>query len=130
MASFLSLLSGGYGYLAAFLVGLALATGGTYYVVHNANASEISELKLAAQTKRADDTAASLAELNSFISNMHTAASGYATAVGDIDKRFATIETALQNAFKKPLPVDCKPDADRVRGLHSAIDATNANPSP
>jgi hypothetical protein len=125
----LGLLSGGWLYLAAFVAGGAVAGGATYYVVHNADAVTITNLKLQRAQEQQASTAASLTQLNKFIANMNGAALDFQTAQQDIDTRFAALQRGLHNAYTHPLPGNCKPDNGRVQSLASAIAATNAHPA-
>ncbi len=121
-------LTGVWMYFAAFALGGIAATSATYTVVHNANAVTIDELKLAQSQEHTANATASLQQLQSFISNMHSASVGYAANIADIDTRFAALQKGLH--FAKPLPASCRPDTDRVRALSAAVAAANANPSP
>lgn len=127
----LSLFGGGiYGYIIAFGIGAALFSGGTYYLVHTANAVEIADLKTAAAEQKAANVTAALTQLQTFIANMHGAVADYDTLKGALDAKFAQIERDFRNAIKaNPLPLDCKPGAARVRSLGTAIGAVNG-PAP
>lgn len=128
MKFLLSLFGGGvYGYLIASALSAALSIGGTYYVVHNANAVEIADLKLAAANQQVANVTASLDQLKKFIADMHTSVVGYDTLKDAMDKKLADIQKAFQDAIKaKPLPIGCKPDDVRMRNLAAAVAAVNA----
>lgn len=126
----IAILGGIWGYVAAFAIGTVLATSATYEIVHNANAVEISNLKLDAQTLQTKSVSASLTQLQGFISIMHTAENGYQTALAQINDAFAALEKEFKNATAKPLPADCRPDAARLRVLSDAIAATNNTTTP
>ncbi len=124
-------LGGIWGYVAAFGVGTIIATSATYYVVHNANAVEISDLKLQASEQRAVNVTASLNQLTGFINTMHVAALGYQTYVASVEGYFGKIEQDLHHATaQKPLPPDCVPDAGRLRTLTDATRAANGATGP
>lgn len=128
--SLFNLFGGGiYGYLIAAGISFALAVSGTYYIVHTANAVEISGLKLKAKTKELADVSASLEQLKGFIAGMHNADTNFNAALQGIDARFAALEKDWKRATGKPLPLDCKPDFERLRILKSATDATRQGTS-
>lgn len=121
-------LGGVWGYVAAAGVSAVLAVGATWYIADNIRVAQVDALKLQIANTQAASATAALTQLQGFISNMHAAATDYGNTVSDIDARFAALQKGLH--YAKPLPVDCKPDADRVRGLAAAIAAANKNSSP
>lgn len=122
---------GVWGYVIALGFGALLATGATYYIVHTANAVEIGDLKLAAKTKEAADTSATLGQLQGFIDHMHMADMEYNNTLNAINDRFATLSKDWKHATLIPLPRDCFPPPDRLRAVNAAIKAANAaSPSP
>lgn len=122
-------LGGIYGYIAAFVVGLSLAAGATYYVVHNANAVEIGNLQLAAKTKEASDVTHSLAQLQGFIAGIRSSQTNYQATLDGINAALIRLRGQWAAAAAgKPLPKDCLPDAARVRAVNDAIRAVN-NPT-
>ena len=126
MSFILSMLGGVWGYVAAAVVAGALAASGTYYVVHNADEVAIGKLKLAASMADTASVKASMTELQGFITSMHLADAGYQADMAGINDHFATVEKEFANAkISKPLPVDCKPDAGRLRVLTDAVAAAN-----
>ena len=57
---------------------------------------------------------------------MNAAGAGYQASLAAIDAQFSNLQKGLSNAIAaKPLPVDCKPDAGRVRQLAAAVAAAN-----
>lgn len=135
----LSLLSGVWGYVGAGALGALAVAPAVYYVVHNANASEIAGLNLKisqSQTQVAQSqtqsVTASLDQLQKFIAQMHTADADYQASLTAINSSFDVLKKGLSDAIKaKPLPVDCKPDPARVRSLAAAYSAaTGKNSTP
>jgi hypothetical protein len=125
-----SLMGGLWGYLITAGAGAVAATLLTWHLVHISNASEIDGLKLQIAQQQTVNVTAALNQLQGFISNLHNAETGYAGDLKGIDNRFAALQRELQNAFAKPLPIDCKPTPDRVRAFHSAIDGANTQQAP
>jgi len=99
---------------------------GTVYFERAAYIHTIDALKLAqANTDKANVTA-SLSQLETYISTMHASEQNYQNSLDAIHADFASIGKGLNNAVKaKPLPVDCVPDADRLRFLTAATAAAN-----
>jgi hypothetical protein len=114
-----------YGYLAAFILGATLSGSATYYIVHNANAVEILSLQKAIETKRADDNAASLTQLQGFIASIHNAETNYNDTLDAIAASVASLKGVWKNATQKPLPKDCLPDVERMRAANAAILSAN-----
>ena len=128
MSLILSMLGGVWGYVAAAVVAGALAASGTYYVVHNVDEVAIGKLKLAASMADTASVKASMAQLQGFITTMHTADAGYQSDMAAVNNAFAIIQKEFNNAKAiAPLPVDCKPDAGRLRVLTDAVGAANAH---
>lgn len=115
--------------LAGIVVVLAGVGFATHYVDANVYGKQISDLKLAQEKQKSADIGASLTQLTSFIAKMNAAGDGYNDELAHIDSQFAALKKGLSNALLHPLPADCKPDADRVRSLHDALDAAN-HPHP
>ena len=115
-----------YGYLIAFGIGAALAIGGTYKIVHTANQVEILGLQKGIETKRANDNGASLTQLQGFIDHIHLSEQNYQATLDQIAANTKAAANGWKNATaNKPLPLDCLPDADRLRNVNAAIRATN-----
>lgn len=111
--------------LAGFALALAAAGYVGHYVTKAVDDRAYSKLELAQSKTETANVAASLTQLQTFISNMHAADDGYNGDVADIKTQFAKLKKDLTNAFLHPLPVDCKPDAVRLRVLGAAVDAAN-----
>jgi septal ring factor EnvC (AmiA/AmiB activator) len=126
-----SFLTGIYGYLAAALLAAIISAGGTYYIVHTANAVTISNLKLQQSQAQTASVTASINKLTGFISSMNEAAAGYQSNLDTINANFADLKKGLSNAIKQtPLPVDCRPDASRLSILTAAVAAANNATNP
>ncbi len=125
-----SLLGGVWGYVASAVVAGSLAASATYYVKNAADQNTILSLKLAAKTLQVSDVSSQLAKLTDFINRAHVASADYQASLTIIAQRFAAISEGLKNATHTPLPVDCKPDAGRMRALSAAVTAANASNSP
>lgn len=123
----ISLVSGPWGYLAAAVIAAGLAGGGTYYLTSRGYQIEIGKLKLAQAQSQTISVAASLSQLQKFISTMHSAATDYNSSTQILLGRLDALQKEFHNAtLAKPLPPDCRPDATRVRLLSEAVAAANA----
>lgn len=125
-----SLLSGIWGYVAAAVFAAGLASAGTYFVEHSIEEKKVSDLKTSIANQKADNATQALAQLSSFISRANLASADYSTALDGINARFAALTQGFKDATRKPLPVDCRPDAGRVSILAAAIAAANAKNTP
>jgi len=103
------------------LVGLA-ATGGWIASAWKHDA-EIAELRRAHTEYRATLTEAALADVQADAAVIRQAAAEFAGIQSTLAPKMTALTKELRNA--KPLPADCRPDADRVRNLDAAIDAAN-----
>ena len=62
---------------------------------------------------------------------MNLASAQYDQTIQQIANGFQTVQKDFANATKaKPLPVNCKPDAGRVRALTASIAAVNSAANP
>lgn len=113
--------------LAGFVLALAAAAGAAHYVDANVYGKQISDIKLADANAKTASIGASLSQLQGFIASMHSADADYNATLGILNQRFSGLEKELHDATLKPLPVDCKPDAGRLRVLTDAVAAANAN---
>lgn len=121
---------GAWGYIAAAGLAALLAVSATHWIDAKAYGLEISNIRNADLTAQNNAVTASLAKLNGFIANMNTADANYQLDLTRIGSTFASLQKELQNALaQKPLPVDCKPDANRLRILQASISAANAKPA-
>lgn len=118
-------LGGIQGYLIAAAIAGLLASGATYYVVHNADTVKLQAVQLADSKAQTASVTASLDQLQGFIATMHTADADYNAVLVSLRGQFAALEQEFKNATAKPLPADCRPDAGRLRVLSAAVDAAN-----
>lgn len=107
---------------ALLLLGAAYAS---HYVTKAVDDRAYSALQLSQANKNTADVSASLSQLQGFISNMHAAGDGYQADMAAIKADFANLQKEFHNATLKPLPVDCRPDAGRLRLLQDAVSAAN-----
>lgn len=117
------------------LAGFALALGAAGYVGHYVTKAvddrAYSALELKQSKADTANVAASLGQLQGFISKMDAAGSDYSAQLAAIKGQFATIQQELKDAIRNhPLPADCRPDAGRLRQLKDAVDATRISPAP
>jgi len=130
MTKLLGLLTGAlggiWGYVAAAVFAAALSVGATHWIDAKGYGITIANLKADAANQKAANVTAALAQLQGFINKMQNADAGYNGDLANIKKQFAALELEFKNATAKPLPLDCKPDAGRVRILSAAVAATNA----
>lgn len=86
----------------------------------------IADLQRDSETGRADRAETALDTLNTAINKMNTAAGDYIIARDNLRLQMDAITKELKNVqAKNPLPVDCRPDAGRLRSLQAAVDAAN-----
>lgn len=126
-----ALLGGIWGYIAVGVVSVLLSGLATGYLVRNTYEIKISNLKLSAANQSAADATAALDKLETYIGRIHTAQTDYQYSLTHIQSLFDDLKGQF-NALKKlkPLPLDCKPDTDRLRILGSAVTQTNAAIAP
>lgn len=112
----------GIGLLAALIAGsVAIWATSTIY------GARISDMKATQAMRDRDLANAALKKFTETAARINTAALGYTAATGDLGKKLDSIQTDLKNVQnKKPLPVGCKPDADRLRSIAAAVAATNS----
>jgi hypothetical protein len=115
-------------YKLPFMAGAGLAVGvlafGAGWVVNGWRlGNELSRLKATHAQEKAAQATGALTTLKADADAIHKAATEYAGIQNTLAPKFDALTKELRNA--KPLPVDCKPDAVRVRNLDSAIDAAN-----
>lgn len=111
--------------LAGFVIALAAAAGVSGYVVHNIDVVKLQAVQLANSKAQTASVTASLTQLQGFIDTMHGASADYQGALASITADFAALKKDFHNATLKPLPVDCRPDAGRLRLLTDAVAAAN-----
>lgn len=122
-----------YNWIAAAVLVVGLVVGGAAaggYVVHNADVVKLQAVQLAYSKAQTASVTASLNQLQGFIDKMNAAGTDYSGALAQINADFSAIKKEFANATLKPLPADCKPDADRLRSLSAAVAAANARSAP
>jgi len=97
----------------------------TFFVVNNIKQVEISKLNYQIEHIQKINTEAALNKLSNIIISMHMADTEYFQSLSDINRQYDEIRKEMKSV-KNPLPIDCKPDNDRVRILSRAIDAANS----
>lgn len=110
-------------YVGIAAIVAVISFGATHEIDALAYGHTIDGLKLDAKTKEAADITQSLSTLQTFITGMHTADVNYNAALDTLKGNLIAIEAEFKHATQKPLPLDCKPDADRVRTLSDAVHA-------
>ena len=117
--------AGLYGYLiaagGAFVFGGALVGWGVHAIDNGAYQS----LKAENATQIAAANAAALKQVEAWASQMHDAALAYTNSQTVLNDQIDTIQSELRNV-KTRLPAGCKPDADRLHLIQSAVAASNA----
>jgi hypothetical protein len=112
------------------LAGVAIlvlgASAGTGWGVHKVDTVAYQALQLKQAQADTKSVAASLDQLQGFISTMHTADADYTASLEAIAQNLQLIKKEFADATLKPLPVDCKPDAGRLRVLTDAVAKANA----
>lgn len=112
--------------LAGAALALAAVFGSGMWLEAKFKNVQIANLERDAAEQTAVDATASLTQLQKFISNMHGATVEYGNQQ---DALFAAINKLHADFTKaanlKPLPIDCRPDNERLRILSQAVAATN-----
>lgn len=122
-----NILGGVWGYVAAAVFAAALSVGVTHWIDANAYGKQIADLKMVAAQQQAADATAAIKQLSGFIADLQKAAHAYQDAVADISAKYAAITTEFRHAITaKPLPADCRIDAERLRILTAATAQANA----
>jgi hypothetical protein len=116
--------------LAGLVIGLGAAAAGGAWFEATLKDKTIADLKLQQSQSQTKSVQASLDQLTGFISKMNVADAQYQGALASIDQKFSAVQAEWKNATAKPLPVDCKPDALRLRVLATAVAATHQAASP
>lgn len=110
-------------FLGAGVLGAALSGSGVWYLQGLRSDAAIERLKAEYAGEKATAASTALLDLEGSIKRIADSALASADDITALNTRLTAIRKELKNV--KPLPVDCKPDTDRVRHLESAIDATN-----
>lgn len=102
----------------------ALASSlGTWMVTSAVKNGELATLEKQVAERDLSTTVASLNELTGAMQSVHDAATRAATEIGATKTTLANIKKELQHA--PPLPVDCSPDAIRMRSLTDSVNTVN-----
>lgn len=107
----------------AFLMGCAFAVWATsiYYK------ADIADLNAAISEKKAADATASLDQFKSAVDLINVSALNYSNSSLNLNLKMDRIARDLQDVKnKKPLPVDCKPDFERLQSFAASVAAANA----
>lgn len=124
------LLSGWQGYALAAALSAALAGSAAVWATATIYGATISDLKREKADTANAAAQASLTRFEAASANITAAADGYVADKNALNIMFTKIHKDFANAiFKKPLPVGCKPDAERLRQLGLAVDAANSDPA-
>lgn len=105
--------------VAAVLAGVAFGA----WVQGLRGDAALERLKAAQATQRADQADADLAEFRHAAQQMTDAAKDAAQQARAARAKIAAIH---MRPYEKPLPVDCRPDPERLRQRNAAIDAFNS----
>lgn len=87
--------------------------------------AEIAGLKADREKDRADQAQAALADLAKAAQLVKLAADGAQSDLSSLSTKLDQIRKDVKNAKPAPLPVDCRPDAPRVRELTGAAAAVD-----
>lgn len=113
--------------LAGAALALAAVFGSGMWLEAKFKNVQIANLERDAAEQTAVDATASITQLQKFIANMHGATTEYGNQQ---DALFAAINKLHLDFTKaanlKPLPVDCRPDDERLRILSESVSAVNA----
>lgn len=128
MSRLLGFLAGGWqGSLACAAIAAVLAASAAVYVTSLGYRITIATMERDTAQGVADANIAALAQFTQDANSIHSAAASFGGIRDDLDAKLSTITRDFRSAIKaSPLPVDCKPDAVRLRALSSAIAATNS----
>ena len=85
--------------------------------------AEISGIEANQAGAQAASATAAMTDLQTAAATINAAANEYAGDAARLNKKLDSIKKVMKNA--QPLPVDCRPDAVRVREFDAAIDAAN-----
>lgn len=112
--------------IASFVTALVVGAGtvwatGIYYK------SDIAQLKLERAETHDANTTASLKQFQDTVQKISVAAGQYAAIERNLSVNFDGILKDFKNAaFKNPLPLDCVPDAERLRSAAKAVTVANS----
>ena len=113
-----------YNYVATALIAAALSAGTAWQVQAWRADARIAVLQKDMSDNAATQARAALDDLSAAAANINIASAAAQADNKALAIQLAAIRKDLKNA--KPLPADCKPDADRLRSLTRAVEASNA----
>lgn len=111
--------------LGGAAIAVAIGFGGGWMVNGWRLNTDIAEIKTAHAQEVAKQAAATVTQMQADAAAIHTAATEFAAIQNTLGPKFDALTKGIKNA-PHPLPVDCVPDAYRVRNLREAINAANA----
>lgn len=127
MLKWLGVIGGWQGYAATAALAALLAGGAACYLTALGYRLTIADLKLAQANAAVQAANQSLKQFETDAAAIHGAAAAFDGARNDLSAKLGTISKDFASAVKShPLPVDCKPSADRLRLLSGAVAATNS----
>lgn len=113
-----------YNYAITALIAAALSAGTAWQVQAWRADARVAVLQKGVSDNAATQARAALDDLTAAAANINKAAAAAQADNKALAVQLAAIRKDLKNA--KPLPADCKPDADRLRSLTRAVEASNA----
>ena len=117
------LFSGVIGYVAV----AATASGATYWVTSRGYQTELAKYQASRATDAAAVASAALAQFIANADKINSAAEVFQAQQEDYKGKISEVNKAFDAISRSaPLPVSCKPDANRLRSLAAAIDAANS----
>lgn len=119
--------------LAVSIGSAAAGAAGSWFVTSSIKDAEIAELKLERANETVQGFQTALDDLKVATATIYAAADSAALDTKLITTELSRLGKEYKNATKRPLPVDCRPDAPRVRHLTesaAAVDKAIARPEP
>lgn len=111
-----------------YLILAVVVAGGSVWETRAHYMGEINGLKLEQSQALLASQIASNKQFRDNTQRINDASSVYATNTNQLSLQLDEIGKDLKHAeHLAPLPVDCRPDAGRVRVLSQAVDAVNAS---
>lgn len=107
------------------LAGAVAAFGAGWAVNGWRLGEQIADLKAEHAQTQVSQAQAALLDLSVASKNIRAAADTHATDFRLLSVKLDALKKEWKNEKPAPLPVDCRPDAFRVRHLDAAIDASN-----
>lgn len=99
----------------------------SYYVTSMPYKVTIAHMEAAASNADKDRANLSLAQFTADADRIHESADAFSKLQPLIETEFAKLSKDFHNATSAhPLPVDCKPDVERLRFLSAAVAQANA----